>query len=298
MAREESSRTVSDAQVPAAVPRALAWAFLNPPRRIHWNTPRTALGAPYERVKLRTRDDVPLSAWFVPHPHPRGIAVLSHGYASCRETMFPYLKMLRDAGFSALLYDFRAHGWSGGKGISFGLNEREDLRAAIEAAVERGRGLPLVLVGESMGAAVSLMVAADDPRVRAVLADCPFARLDDPIACRLKTIFGDALGERLHLPTRDRGAQLIGAPPETIAPEESVARIVPRPLMVVHGEADQLIPVSHAHRLQRAAGGALRLWTVPKAVHARSVHTQPEEYARRVQAFLEDVLRKESGPDA
>lgn len=295
MTREEEPERESAAGLPAALPRALAWAFLNPPRRIHWNTPRTALGAPYERLKLRTGDDIPLSAWFVPHPAPRGLAVLSHGYASCRETMFPYLRILRDAGFSALLYDFRGHGWSGGKGISFGLREREDLRTAIDAAVGRAPHLPLVLVGESMGASVSLMVAAQEPRVRAVLADCPFARLDDPIACRLKTLFGTGLGERLHPPTRAHGAQLIGADPETIAPEESIARIVPRPLMLVHGEEDQLIPVSHAHRLQAAAGGALNLWTVPAAAHARSIHTRPDEYAERAQTFLDHALESPRG---
>lgn len=273
-----------------ALPGALAYGFLHPPRRVHIRTPKTALGLDYERLRLRTGDGMALSAWFIPHPAPRGVAVLSHGYSNCRDAMLPYAALLHAEGFSVLLYDFRGHGWSERARITFGLKETSDLTAALDFAQARADGLPLVLVGESMGAAVSLLVAADDPRVAAVIADCPFARLDEPIHRRLVLLFGPTLGEVLSAPTRRVGERLLGVSPEAIAPEEAIVRIAPRPVLLIHGTDDQLIPVSHVHRLHDASEGHAEVWTVPGARHARSVYEAPDDYARHIHDFLERAI--------
>ena len=210
-----------------AFPTVLAWCFLHPPRRRHAKTPRMAMGLSYQRVRLRAEDGVPLSAWLVPHPQPKAVVVISHGYGGCRESMLPYLTFLHAAGFSALLYDFRAHGWSGGDQATLGLTEQQDLRAAVRWVQVSPllRDLPLVLVGESMGASVSLLVAAEDPSVLAVVADCGFARLDGPIQRRLQLLFGEALGLALATPTKAIGERLMGSPAGRIAPEEAIKRI-------------------------------------------------------------------------
>ncbi len=271
---------------PDPVARPLLHAFLRPPRRRPVGTPRTWLGCHYESLDLVTPDGIRLSGWHVPHPGPRLAVVLAHGYSSCRESMLPYLRFLRPWGASAFLFDFRRHGLSGGSTTTLGLRETDDLSAMVALARARHPDLPLVLVGESMGAAAALRVAAADPTVAAVLADCPYATLDEPVANRLRLTFGPVFGERL-VPAANRvGEQLLGAAPHAIGPAHCIHRIAPRPVMLVHGEADRLIPVSHARRLRELAGPPVQLWTVPDAAHARSVRIAAEEYANRVDQWM------------
>ena len=271
-----------------AIPAALAWFFLHPPRRRHGKTPRAALGLAYERVRFTTDDGIRLSAWLVPHPDARGLVLLSHGYTGCRDTMFPYLKFLHEAGYSVLLHDFRAHGWSGGKSATLGLSEPLDLQAAIRWVESQPTlsTLPLFLMGESMGAAVSLLVAAQEPSVRAVVADCGFARMDGPIQRRLETLFGESMGRALAPATQSIGERILGSPTVRIAPEEAIGKIAPRPVLLIHGARDALVTPDHAHRLHAAAGENAQLWLIEEAGHTDCVNTAPD-YAERVVAFLD-----------
>lgn len=285
----------------AAVPAGIAWVFLHPPRRLHNRTPKSALGLSYERVRLCAADGVRLSAWFVAAPAPaRGVVVVCHGYYGNRATMLPYLRFLHDAGYHCLLFDFRGHGWSGGGRTTFGIAEGRDLRAALDWVFGQGRlaGLPVAVLGESMGAAVSLLVAAEEPRVGAVVADSAFARFDSAVAGRLTLAFGDKLGAALTPPAQRAGERLLGRACADIAPVEAITRITDRPVLLLHGEADRLIYCENAHRLNEASGDNVTLWTVPDAGHVMSVYVGGEEYARRVVSFLDSALPRPTGSEA
>ncbi len=283
------------AAVVAAVPAGIAWVFLHPPRRLHNRTPRSALGLSYERVRLCAADGVRLSAWFVPAPAgspARGVVVVCHGYYGNRATMLPYLRFLHKAGYHCLLFDFRGHGWSGGGRTTFGIAEGRDLRAAIDwvCAQERLSGLPVAVLGESMGAAVSLLVAAEEPRVGAVVADSAFARFDYAVASRLALAFGDKLGATLTPPAQKVGERMLGRACADIAPVEAIARMTDLPVLLLHGEADRLIYCENVYRLHEAGGPNVSMWTVPGAGHVLSVYVGGDEYARRVVEFLDGAL--------
>lgn len=274
-----------------ALPAAIAWFFLHPPRRYHRKTPKTALGLEYERLRLRADDGVGISAWYVPHPNPHGLVVLCHGYFGNRESMLAYLAFLHAGGYAALLFDFRAHGWSDGRRVTFGVTEPRDLKAVlawVQARPETSR-LPLFLLGESMGAAVSLLVAAQTPRVRAVVADSGFARFDGAVEGRLTLALGETLGKLIAPPTRRVGERILGVGTHRIAPEEAIRQIAPRPVLLIHGEQDRLIYPSHAHRLYAASGGCAQLWIVPEARHVQAVHVA-DGYGERVVHFLNQAL--------
>ncbi|MES2461855.1 MAG: alpha/beta fold hydrolase, partial [Armatimonadota bacterium] len=200
----------------AALPAVLAWVFLHPPRRLHHKTPRSWLGIDFERVRLRATDGVTISAWYVPAPErvtPLGVVVLCHGYHGNRAMMLPYLRFLHQAGYAAVLFDWRAHGWSGGKMATFGSTEPEDLIAALDwisAHPDLGH-LPIALLGESMGASVSLLVAAvETERVKAVVADSPYARFDRAVEGRLQLAFGPKMAPLVVPQARRVGEALLG----------------------------------------------------------------------------------------
>jgi alpha-beta hydrolase superfamily lysophospholipase len=278
----------------AALPAGLAWIFLHPPRRLHRANPLSAFGFGYERVRFRAADGVRLRGWFVPAPAgqpARGIVVICHGYYGNRETMLPYLGFLHRAGYAAFLFDFRAHGWSGGRMAGFGTRELYDLLAAVDWVKEREetKNLPLAVLGESMGASISLLVAAQDERIQAVVADSPYARFDAAVDGRLRLALGPA-ASLVSPQTKRVGEFLLGVRCEEIAPVESIARIAPRPVFLIHGLDDRLLPPENSRRIHEAASGNTTLWEVPGARHVRSVFVAGEEYARRVVAVLDTAF--------
>lgn len=276
----------------ALFPVGLAWVFTHPPRTRHLRNPR-CLGIFYERIRLRTEDGLRLSAWYIPAPGgvPRGVVVVCHGYFGNRSHMLPHLRFLHDAGYAVLLFDFRAHGWSGGNLVTLGCAEQHDLRAALAWVRARPdlEDVPCILLGESMGASVALLVAAGDPHVRAVVADSAFARLDSAVAGRLRSAFGPA-GVWLTPRTRRIGERLIGARCVDVAPVEAIAALGDRPVLLIHGARDQLIAPENARLLLAAAPNHTALWEIPGARHVRGIYVAPDDYARRVLAFLDDAL--------
>jgi alpha-beta hydrolase superfamily lysophospholipase len=280
----------------AALPAVLAWAFLHPPRRLHHKTPRSWLGIPFDRVRLRSRDGVPISAWYVPAPEetvPRGVVVLCHGYHGNRAMKLPYLSFLHKAGFAAVLFDWRAHGWSGGKMATFGSTEPEDLVAALDwISTHPDLGhLPIALFGESMGASVSLLVAAvETERVKAVVADSPYARFDRAVEGRLKLALGPRVAPLVVPRARRVGEALLGVNCEQIAPMEAMQNIFPRPVLLIHGQGDRLIAPENSRLIAAASPGNVSLWEVPDAGHVQSVFVAGEQYAQRVIDFLSGAL--------
>lgn len=273
----------------AALPLGLAWGFTHPPRRLHRLTP-LALGIPFHRVRLRTRDDLRLSAWYVPAPQDRearGVVVVCHGYYGNRSTMLPHMEFLHRAGYAVVLFDFRAHGWSGGRMVTLGSKEVLDLQAALDwtAAREELAALPLLALGESMGGAVALLAASEDDRVAAVVADSAFARLDNAVAGRLRLSLG-RLADWVVPPTQRAGERLLGVRCAEIAPEEAIARLAPRPVLLIHGTQDRLIRPENAHVLLASAPGNATLWEVEEAYHCGAIYVARAEYARRVLTFF------------
>lgn len=209
--------------------------------------------------------------------------------------MLPYLAFLHRAGYHCLSFDFRAHGWSGGNRATFGSREPLDLAAALDWTQARAdlAGLPVALLGESMGAAVALLVAAQDTRVRAVVADSPFARFDKAVEGHMLFVFGPTAGPLVVPHTQRVGEQILGVASASIAPVEAVRRIAPRRVFLIHGLEDLLISPDNARQIQAASPETVELWEVEGARHVRSVHVAGDLYARRVVAFLDDALQAE-----
>ena len=177
---------------------------------------------------------------------------------------------------------------------TFGHTETEDLAAALDWVSEQPAlsSLPLALVAESMGASVSLLVAAEETnRIQAVVADSAYARFDSAVAGRIELALGRAVAPVITPPARRVGEALLGIRCEEIAPMTAMGRIYPRPVLLIHGTADRLIPIENSRRLLAASPGNASLWEVEGAAHVQSIYAAPEEYARRVTAFLDEVLR-------
>ncbi len=113
-----------------------------------------------QEVAIRTCDCIDLHGYLIVRKNAKKNILLCHGYRMTKEHMLPFLQLFPDDNF--LLFDFRAHGQSGGELISIGCYEQRDVHAAIDflAHDTRTKGLPLIGIGVSMGGATLLGAAA------------------------------------------------------------------------------------------------------------------------------------------
>jgi uncharacterized protein len=278
----------------AALAVVLARYFIHPPRYRVGRTPRD-LGLEYRDVTLTSSDGVQLKGWYVPGAGTAGI-VVCHGFPANRECLLEFIPWLHRAGFHVLTFDFRALGESSGDLCSFGLHEKEDVKAAVamlaaQPGVEKDA---IGAMGLSMGGATVLLAAAETPRIRAVVTDSAFARLDEMVAERFRPVPVFYRGA-LCTSVRFCAERLSGYTTADVAPVAAIRRIAPRPILLIHGGADQLVPVRHARMLHDAAGERVQYWELPGVGHVQCYAAGREEYERRVVRFFGEALGGKGG---
>ncbi|WP_347347166.1 alpha/beta hydrolase [Nigerium sp.] len=246
------------------------------------------LGVPWEDVAFAAPDGARLAGWWLDRPGSDRVVIICHGHRGGKQDMLGLGSGLWRAGNTVFLFDFRGSGQSGDGVQSLAHHEQGDLEAAIALARRRRPDARLAVIGFSMGGAVTIPVAARTPAVEAVVLDSPFADMRDVVATALR---------RHHVPpwpvlaASDRVTGLLyGYRYRDVRPVEAIARISPRPLLLIHGADDRIIPVAHARALFEAAGQPKRLVIVPGVDHCGAYFVDRPGYIERVAEFLAEAL--------
>lgn len=221
------------------------WLAVRPPRIVvplHPDEFRLAV----EEVTITADDGVRLAAWLLDRPGAPAI-VLLHGYPAEKADLLPLAAALAPR-FTVLLLDQRYFGKSGGHATTIGFRERGDLRRVIDFLAARGFK-EVGVFGLSLGGAVALLTAAEDPRIRAVAAYGPFADL--------RTLGHELYGWLwvLKYPFVGllRGWSLLFLGHDiTAASPEKAAAALSIPVLIVASREDDQIPFEHTERLRRA----------------------------------------------
>ncbi len=246
-----------------------------------------------EDVEFTSLDGTLIRGWLLSAPErtPAPTLVLCHGVWTGRRECLPLALRFREADYNVLVFDFRAHGTSDGRHISIGLNETLDVQGAVtflkqRPEVDAGR---IGVVGFSMGAASAIRAAADCPDIAAVVADSAYASFVDAVRHSFRQV--------VHFPHYPFGPLamrwakwIVHVDPAQLRPVDIVARIAPRPILIVHGQEDEIVPVRHAYLLFKAAQEPKDLWIAPRAHHVGARDVYPEEYFTRIERFLHDAL--------
>lgn len=276
----------------------IASAFILHPRR--WSLARAAehhghatpadFRRPFADMQV-TSGDVTIRGWLVrANPPSERAVILVHGIADNRVSMLPYLPVLEPLDVNVALIDVRAHGESGGRTLTYGVRERRDVSAVIDWLIERRLARPgaVGLIGQSLGGAIVLQAAADDDRVGAVVTDGAFASLRTAIRREAARMFPPGvlvMHSGIWLAERQAGFSVRDASPQYAADR------IRCPVLLIHGDADSIIPVEQARVLDDAITADHELWIVPQGGHCDTLDVDEAAYTQRVRTFLAEHLR-------
>ena len=189
-------------------------------------------------------------------------------------------------GRSALVVDQRCSGKSGGRVITFGINEHKDCLSWVDFMVKHfGPDVKIILTGISMGGATVLTASGCDlpENVIGILADCPYSSPKE-IICKVIKDMG--LPPKIFYPFTKLSARIFGKfDLEETSPLEGVknCRI---PVIFFHGESDDFVPCDMSRELFEACASKKKLVTIPGAGHGLSYAVDPEKYLTSLQEFF------------
>jgi len=212
--------------------------------------------------EIGRRDGLAYSLWLPSGSAPAGAVVILHGAGSCKENHHDFARAAVAAGLAAVAFDQRGHGESDGPMDDRALDDVAGMARLARDAAGTGR-VPLGLRGSSMGGYLAI-VAARAARAQAVVAICP------------ASAEGLARGLRAGRLGFDADAEALGRLLAAHDLHAAVAALRDVPLLLLHAEGDEQVPVEHSRELAAAAAHpASRLLTVPGG-HHRSVQHDPE----------------------
>lgn len=282
--------------------------------------------------RLRIAGDLYLPDGAGPDAPVPGVVACS-GYQGLKD-IHParFARALAPRGFACLAFDYRGFGFSDGeRGRLVPQEQVEDVRAAVSylrsvPAVDPGR---IGVIGWGLGGGVAIVAAADDPRIRAVVACNAIG--DGERSTR--SMHDEGSWQRLLERVReDRERRALYGPSEIVHPFEIVRldrdqatlgyvdtelyrtpgfgtgvsleaadyllrfqperhadRIAPRPLLLVHGDANRLHRPEEAHALYERAGEPRRLELLEGAGHTEWMHDDHPTF-QRLAGLLADFL--------
>jgi fermentation-respiration switch protein FrsA (DUF1100 family) len=270
----------------------VGWNLTHPVREKIKTTP-LSIGLTYKNIQFTSRgDNLRLKGWLIPSNGSNKTVIIAHGFRKNRlQTDVPGLpiaEFLVAKGYNVLMFDFRNSGESEGELTSVGQFEVQDLLGAIDYIKSRPEiSQQIVLFGFSMGASTAILAGAREPAVSAVIADSPFADL--------KTYLNENLSVWTNLPSIPFNPAffmvmpvLTGLNPESVSPVKEIGNLNKRPILLIHGEADNGIPIENSELLQKYYPKA-KLVRVSGADHVKSFATDKNRYLSEVLAFLNSI---------
>ena len=253
-------------------------------------------GLRYEKVSFQTSDGITLKGWFLPspnNPQDERTLLMCHGWGDNKGELLKITHFLNDgAGFNLFYFDNRNHGESSGRTTTLGYYEIMDFAAAMSyLRASKPHCLKrLGVFGLSMGAAVAAMAMPDHPEIKAAVLESPFTEYTKVVRQWAWNHFHLPYFPLVMLTLYILRLRVGNTNVDSYHPIRFVGKIAPRPLLIIGGSRDTLMPEADVTALYSAAGEPKQLWIIPEARHAKCHETAGLEYETRVANFFKKHL--------
>lgn len=246
-----------------------------------------------ETIRISTADDLELWALYYHGATDSHKYVLAmHDYTVDHRDIAPAIKPFVEKGYHVITPDQRGRGYSDGDYVGMGYLEKDDVDLWIEEILKRDPKANIVLYGEGMGASTNMMSAGDklSESVVAMISDSPYPST--------KAIFKDLIEQHFNLPQFPflDAAQLVGQLRYGFNINEANATTYMEkanvPTLFIHGDTDEVVPVSGTKALYEAYKGEKELLIVEGGSYISSSDTNPQLYYDTINNFLTKYLIK------
>lgn len=250
-------------------------------------------GADYENVTFAPQRGAHiLEGWWLGHPATKRVIVGCTGYRGSKSLLVGIGTALWRAGYNVLLFDYHGHGTGRGTPVTLGYRELQDFYGALNYVRGRIPAAQIGVIGYSMGASIAIMGSAKRQEVRAVVADSPFASHVDVVAHSVSRVL-HVSGRPIALLADYFLPQIAGYRGRDVEPVREVAAIAPRPILVIHGVADTMVPFKHGEQVYKAAKQPKEFWAGEGAEHCGTYFLDRPAYCKRVATFFERAFDAE-----
>ena len=203
---------------------------------------------PWREVRIPTANGKQLFGWFIPADPGAPVLLVMHGWGGNAQMMLPLATPLHTAGYALLFLDARCHGQSDDDSFASLPRFAEDIEHGIAwlSGQAETQGVPVGVIGHSVGAGAALLAAARNPSIALVISLAAFAH---PAAMmrrwlRFKRIPYWPFGAYILAYVQ----KVIGFRFDDIAPLNTI-RQVRCPVLLVHGLEDETVPASEAENI-------------------------------------------------
>lgn len=236
-------------------------------------TPADA-GLRFEELSLPTQDGILINAWFIPSPGSKKVLLWFHGNGGNLSHRVEQLKVFHEGlGVNILMIDFRGYGRSEGRVGENGTYQ--DALASYDYLLTRPDIDPeaIIIYGQSLGAAVAVELAVQRKEAGLIL-EAPFASIREMAKAAFPWLpIGRLLSTRYDLISKiDR---------------------VKAPLLLIHGDKDEVVPYVQGRRVFEAARSPKEMYTVREAGHNNLYRIGGVSYIRTMSRFIEEVSSNE-----
>jgi hypothetical protein len=253
----------------------------------------SAISVEHRVVTFHTADGIQLEAWDIPVAEPRGVALMFHGYAVSKSAMLGEAEVFRGLGLRTVLVDLRGSGGSDGDVTTLGWCESADVAAAVSWARGEWPEQPLILYGQSLGAAAILRaMAVDGMRADGIILECPYDRLLTTVGNRYHA---------MHLPAFPFAQLLVfwggvqhGFNAFRLNPVDYAASVT-CPALVIGGERDLWALPDEVRRVADALGGTTQCHIFEHTGHGGYGQNEGGIYRDIMSKWL-DALLSSLGP--
>ncbi len=219
--------------------------------------------------------------------------IFVHGFSQHRDSGLPYSKMYLDNGYNVLLADYGSDGKrADGKAVSvtWGVREAEDVESWVKILKEQYPEGQVGLHGVSLGAATALIHSGTYGTGKFYVADSAYSDFNEFLMDKAENIAVWGVPLRPYLPVLVPFLNTIVYAHDGIwfyaaSPERGLKK-TSKPVLLLHGKEDTLIPVSMANRLQQVGNTSRELIVFEGAKHAEERFVSPREYRRQVMEFV------------
>lgn len=248
--------------------------------------PPERFGLKPEEVHFASKAGPKLFGWYFQNKAgkpPKALVVFYHGNAENMSSHYANIFWILEHGYDLFVFDYQGYGRS--EGSPSPLGTKLDGEAALEWAAARAPGVPLVIFGQSLGGAVALRNAVDmKDRVplRFVAVDSTFSSY--------RSVARKVLSRSwITWPFQWLGWLLMS---DEYAAQGELGKIAPIPLLVMHGDQDQVVEFEFGERVFAEARNPKEFWRIAGGAHTDVFHRQDVNYRYKFLEKLKQVLGK------